>query len=227
ALIRELVVWSNLQHVNILPFIGYFLDPRLEGAWLVAPFMRNGNLSDYLRRERLDQDTCVQVVSLQSNARKSSLTRRLEALDTAKGLHYLHNLDPPVCHGDIKSLNVLISDDRHAVLCDFGLAKTMESMPSGLTTSTFNQGGSLPYESPELLLGESLRAQESDVWAWGCVLQEIFSGRYPYYRATNPGAIVKWIIQDIPPATVDEIRLQLNAPSQKERKELMKYLDPN
>ncbi|KAG8893875.1 hypothetical protein FRB99_001657, partial [Tulasnella sp. 403] len=48
----------------------------------------------------------------------------------------------------------------------------MESLPSGLTTSTFNQGGSLPYESPELLLGESLRAQESDVWAWGCVLQE-------------------------------------------------------
>ncbi|KAG8901897.1 hypothetical protein FRB99_005017 [Tulasnella sp. 403] len=164
ALVRELIVWSNLRHTNILPFVGYFLDPRLEGAWLVAPFMRNGNLSDYLRRERPDQDACIQL------------------------------------------LNVLIADDRRAVLCDFGLAKTMESMPSGLTTSTFNQGGSLPYESPELLLGESLRAQESDVWAWACVLQEVFSGKYPYYWANNPGAIVKWIIQDIPPATVDEIQ---------------------
>ncbi|KAG8901809.1 Nuclear receptor sub 2 group C member 2, partial [Tulasnella sp. 403] len=61
ALIRELVVWSNLRHTNILPFVGYYLDPRLESAWLVAPYMRNSNLSDYLRRERLDQDACVRL----------------------------------------------------------------------------------------------------------------------------------------------------------------------
>ncbi|KAG8896808.1 hypothetical protein FRB99_008629, partial [Tulasnella sp. 403] len=107
-------------------------------------------------------------------------------------------------------LNILINTERRAVLCDFGLAKTMENLPSGLTTSTFNQAGSLAYESPELLLGKSLRALESDVWAWGCLLQEIFSGKCPYHWANNAGAIVKWITQDIPPATLADIDCTTN-----------------
>ncbi|KAG8893659.1 hypothetical protein FRB99_001829, partial [Tulasnella sp. 403] len=188
ALIREVAVWATLSHPNVIPFIGFHLSPRLEEAWLVAPLMINGNLNQYLLGFRLD------------------MVERLRlALDTAKGLQYLHHLNPPICHGDIKALNVLINADRRAVLCDFGLAKAMESMPSGLTTSTFNQAGSLPYESPELLLGTSLRALESDVWAWGCLLQEIFSGKTPYHWANNAGAIVKFITQDIPPAVAGEI----------------------
>ncbi|KAG8894006.1 hypothetical protein FRB99_001576, partial [Tulasnella sp. 403] len=163
ALVRELAVWARLSHPNIIPLIGYHLNPRLDEAWLVSSYMDLGNLSQYL-------------ISTQP-----SLERRL------------------------RLLNVLINTQRRAVLCDFGLAKTMENLPSGLTTSTFNQAGSLAYESPELLLGKSLRALESDVWAWGCLLQEIFSGKGPYHWANNPGAIVKWIIQDIPPATVAEI----------------------
>ncbi|KAG8892384.1 hypothetical protein FRB99_002739 [Tulasnella sp. 403] len=91
------------------------------------------------------------------------------------------------------------------MLCDFGLAKTMENMPTGLTTSTFNKAGSLPYESPELLKDASPRSLESDVWAWGCLLQEILSGKPPYYGALNSMTIVKWIIRDIPPAVVTNI----------------------
>ncbi|KAG8903765.1 hypothetical protein FRB99_002792 [Tulasnella sp. 403] len=188
ALIRELAVWSVLSHENIIPLVGFYLSERLDQAWLVSPYMKNGNINDYLINARPDQDKRHQL-----------------ALDTAKGLQYLHNRDPPICHGDIKALNVLITDGQRAALCDFGLAKTMESMPSGLTTSTFNQGGSLPYESPELLLGKSMRSPESDVWAWGCLLQEIFTGKAPYYWANNVGAIVKWIVQDIPPASIGDL----------------------
>ncbi|KAG8895253.1 copper transport protein ctr1 [Tulasnella sp. 403] len=143
---RELIeLMASFQSYAVEP--SWFTFPNVEfilgaGAWLVCPYIQNGNLSSYLFRGNPSQ----------------------RALDTANGLHYLHNLKPP--------LNVLITNDDHAVFCDFGLARTMESMPSGLTTSTFNQGGSLPYESPEFLLGESLRTQESDVWAWGCLLQE-------------------------------------------------------
>ncbi|KAG8908157.1 hypothetical protein FRB99_008700 [Tulasnella sp. 403] len=160
----------------------------LQEAWLVAPLMSNGNLSQYLLTSNLSMDERLAL-----------------ALDTAKGLQYLHNHDPPICHGDIKAVNVLINKECRAVLCDFGLAKTMENMPSGLTTSTFNQAGTLSYESPELLLGTSLRVRESDVWAWGCLLQEIFSGKAPYYWANNQGAIVKFITQDIPPAVLEDI----------------------
>ncbi|KAG8899006.1 hypothetical protein FRB99_006973, partial [Tulasnella sp. 403] len=156
ALIREVAVWATLSHPNIIPFIGFYLSPRLQEAWLVAPLMIHGNLSQYILSVDPDRDGRLNL-----------------ALDTANGLQYLHNHKPPICHGDIKPLNVLINAERRAVLCDFGLAKSMESMPSGLTTSTFNQAGSLAYESPELLLGTSLRSLESDVWAWGCLLQEV------------------------------------------------------
>ncbi|KAG8898424.1 hypothetical protein FRB99_007442 [Tulasnella sp. 403] len=189
ALIRELAVWASLHHANVISLIGFHLSEHSDEAWLISPYMAQGNISSFLVRMRPNEDVRVRL-----------------ALDTASGLEYLHSLDPPVCHGDIKSLNVLITDERRAILCDFGLAKSMESMPSGLTTSTFNQGGSLPYESPELLTGTSLRAPESDVWAWGCLLQEIFSSRIPYYWANNPGAIVKFITEDIPPAPLNELR---------------------
>ncbi|KAG8900661.1 hypothetical protein FRB99_005826 [Tulasnella sp. 403] len=188
ALIRELAVWAVLSHDNIIPLVGFYLSERLDQAWLVSPYIQNGNINDYLMNVRPDEQK-----------------RRELALDTAKGLQYLHSRDPPICHGDIKALNVLITDEHRAMLCDFGLAKTMETMPSGLTTSTFNQGGSLPYESPELLLGRSTRSPQSDVWAWGCLLQEIFTGKPPYYWAINIGAIVKWIVQDIPPASIADL----------------------
>ncbi|KAG8891423.1 hypothetical protein FRB99_003601, partial [Tulasnella sp. 403] len=145
GLIRELAVWARLSHENVIPLIGFHLSEHLDQAWLISPYMANGSVSDYLL-----------------GARPSEAKRRELALDTAKGLQYLHGRDPPICHGDIKALNVLITDDHRAMLCDFGLAKAMESMPSGLTTSTFNQGGSLPYESPELLLGTSTRSPRSD-----------------------------------------------------------------
>ncbi|KAG8901306.1 hypothetical protein FRB99_005406, partial [Tulasnella sp. 403] len=188
ALIRELAVWAGLYDYNIVSLIGFYLSPQLDEAWLVSPFMPKGNLCQYLIQHSLSEQRRLDLV-----------------LDTARGLQYLHSQDPPICHGDIKSLNVLITTDHVAVLCDFGLAKTMESMPSGLTTSTFNQAGSLAYESPELVLGTSLRSLESDVWAWACVLQEIFTGRLPYYWANNPGVIVNWITQSIPPAVLADI----------------------
>ncbi|KAG8905736.1 hypothetical protein FRB99_008373 [Tulasnella sp. 403] len=191
SLVRELTVWASLFHENIIPLIGFHLNDGLDQAWLVSPYMANGSILDYIKRIRANEDLRILLV--------------LHALDTAKGLHYLHNINPPVCHGDIKALNVLITDEPRAVLCDFGLAKTMEEMPSGLTTSTFNQAGSLPYESPELVHGTSQRSRETDVWAWGCLLQEIFTERCPYYWANNPGAIIGWIAKDIPPATLSEI----------------------
>ncbi|KAG8905095.1 hypothetical protein FRB99_000696 [Tulasnella sp. 403] len=188
ALFREIIVWAKLQHQNIIPFIGFSLFDNLKEAWLVSPLVPDGDITGYLRQTQPTE------------------YKRLElALDTARGLGYLHSLDPPVCHGDIKPANVLISAGT-AMLCDFGLAKVMEGRPSGMTTSTFNQCGTLAYESPELLLSKACRSKESDVWAWGCLLQEIFSEKPPYHWALNIGAIINWISTAIPPAVVINLK---------------------
>lgn len=44
------------------------------------------------------------------------------ALEIAKGLNYLHQLDPPLLHRDIKSHNILIGDDEKMKVADFGLS---------------------------------------------------------------------------------------------------------
>ncbi|KAG8903141.1 hypothetical protein FRB99_003684, partial [Tulasnella sp. 403] len=170
ALFREVVVWAKLEHPNVIPFFGYFLSDDLKEARLVSPFMPYGDINKHLRRERPERQI-----------------RETLALGVARGLEYLHNLNPPQ--------NILISEYRTAVLCDFGLAKVMEQRPSGMTTSTFNQCGTLAYESPELVLSKAYRERESD----------IFSGKPPYHTAYNVGAIIKWIGTDIPPAAVTSV----------------------
>ncbi|KAG6328364.1 hypothetical protein ID866_10725, partial [Astraeus odoratus] len=86
-------------------------------------------------------------------------------LDIVNGLHYLHaHKKGPIFHGDLKGLNVLISNAHRALLADFGY--------STLTQSTFSmpvtnqQGGSCHWMAPELWDGVSSSA-ESDMWAFG------------------------------------------------------------
>lgn len=107
-----------------------------------------------------------------------------QALDTARGLQYLHSREPPVCHADIKPVliagrqdfvwlivpqeNTLVDNAGNARLCDFGLARMLEDEPSGLTT-TDRPKYTLFYASPELLHDGTRHTLKSDVWAWGCL----------------------------------------------------------
>lgn len=122
-------------------------------------------------------------------------------LDTAEGLYYLHSREPPVCHGDLKPVqflrstrhpvyspihqqaNVLVNQNRRALLSDFGLAKILdETLQHGLTT-TDNFKGSLPWCSRELL-ETGTRTTQSDMWAWALLVWEAsrLQASITYYR---------------------------------------------
>ncbi|KAG8903845.1 hypothetical protein FRB99_002660 [Tulasnella sp. 403] len=181
ALMRELTVWKDLWHENVVELTGFFLSPDLNDAWLVSPYYKDGNIKEYLAR---------------TNA--APFVRLVLVMDIAEGLAYLHTRDPPVCHGDVKPHNVLINSEGRALLCDFGLARSMEGTPTGMTTSTFHQCGSLAYQSPELLMGTSLRSPESDIWAWGCL---ILTDAPPYKDTPCLGVLVRLILTGVPPST--------------------------
>ncbi|KAG8905283.1 hypothetical protein FRB99_000300 [Tulasnella sp. 403] len=192
TLIRELTIWASLKHPNILPLFGFYLNDRLDEAWLVSNYMPNRDINAYIGSAR------------------PPLKQRLQlTLDTAEGLQYLHNRRPPVCHGDIKSLNILVNNEGRALICDFGLARSMETMPTGMTTSTFNQSGSIAYQSPELILGTSNRNIKTDMWAWACMAQEIFTGQAPYNDIANPGALVTRISAGQHPASLENVYVPL------------------
>lgn len=91
-------------------------------------------------------------------------------MQTGRGIEYLHGLSPPIAHGDIKPQNVLIQDNQEAGLADFGLARVLDGLYTGLTTSTTNQG-TPAYMAPEVHTRDGCRAElPADVWAFACLI---------------------------------------------------------
>ncbi|KAF9254680.1 kinase-like protein, partial [Marasmius fiardii PR-910] len=83
---REAIVWQQLKHPNLLPFMGmYFLDDAQKQLCLISPWMEHGNLLDFLNkspREGIDHYSLV--------------------YDITSGLSYLHSKE--TVHGDLKSV---------------------------------------------------------------------------------------------------------------------------
>ncbi|KAG8986246.1 hypothetical protein FRB90_004125, partial [Tulasnella sp. 427] len=183
-LAREMKVWADLKHPNVVPFVGFHLDP--DAAWLISEWASKGNAYDYLLKAQSDFKGRVKLL-----------------LDAAEGLAYLHGLNPPVCHGDIKSANVLVTEDIRGMLGDFGLSRVLEADPTGLTTSKTIKG-SMRYMSPELVnegLGHTL---QSDIWAFGCLALEILTGQHPFHKCQSPTEVIFQLAMKKLPAALDQ-----------------------
>ncbi len=90
-------------------------------------------------------------------------------LEIARGMKYLHyELVPALIHRDVKSHNVLVTDDRVMKLCDFGLVTTKST-----TAGTPN------YMAPELLRNAPF-SNSVDVYAFALLLWEIFTQELPF-----------------------------------------------
>ncbi|KAF9443075.1 kinase-like protein [Macrolepiota fuliginosa MF-IS2] len=161
--VREMLMWAHLSHVNILPFYGIFcLDEGARRLCLVSPWMKEGNLGEYLEHH-------------------PHTSRTLLVQDVIEGLLYLHQMS--IAHGDLKTNNVLVSDDGRALLADFGLS-TLAMTTAGVT-STAAAGRTTAFTAPELIDdvdGDKPPTKESDVWSFGCLCLEVFTGNPPFYR---------------------------------------------
>lgn len=181
-------MWAELRHPNILTFHGFCLDiENFEVADIITPWQWNGHLGHYIETNMPNQDGRLKLVGPQRLLRTIENLTLMKALDTARGLQYLHSLRPhPVCHGDLKLAskmlmiiflfltpyqeNTVVDKEGNAMLCDFGLARIDEEGPSGLTTSDSTKY-TPRYASPELLMVTMARhTLKSDIWAWGCLL---------------------------------------------------------
>ncbi|KAM2533305.1 hypothetical protein PS1_001813 [Malus domestica] len=107
---NELFLASKLDSSLVVSVLGFSSDPKRRRMVLVYEFMSNGNLQDALLKRK-----CPELMEW---------TKRFSiAVDVAKGLRYLHGLDPPLIHGDVKPSNVLLDGGFAAKIADFGLAR--------------------------------------------------------------------------------------------------------
>ncbi|KAI3834561.1 hypothetical protein MKW92_047652 [Papaver armeniacum] len=128
----------------------------------------SGNLSEHLRgtdKEPLPWSTRLHI-----------------ALDSARGLEYIHEHTVPVCiHRDIKSANILVDKNFRGKVADFGLAKLTEVGGGSLQTRV---AGTFGYMSPEYAQwGDN--TPKVDVYAFGVVLYELISAKAAVVRSNG------------------------------------------
>src|SRR5207245_11084559 len=85
-----------------------------------------------------------------------------------------------IIHRYIKPGNVLLTDDGHVKVSDFGIAKTVDDADQTQTAELVATPG---YLAPERLAGEPA-SQQSDLYSVGVLLYEALSGRRPFERDT-------------------------------------------
>ncbi|CAE6414072.1 unnamed protein product, partial [Rhizoctonia solani] len=156
---RELFCWSRMEYPNIHRLQGVIM---FKGQYLgmVSEWMENGNLHEYLRKQ-------------------PSADRYQLCVHVASGLEYMHSCS--TIQGDLKAANVLVSSDGIARLSDFDFSIMSEVSSLVFSESSNSRLGSIRWVAPEILLEEvHKRTTQSDVYALGMTMLEIFTGDVPY-----------------------------------------------
>ncbi|KIO16638.1 hypothetical protein M407DRAFT_33710 [Tulasnella calospora MUT 4182] len=207
AFVRELVVLDGLNHPNVANLVGFVEDLEREIAWLLSSWEPNGNVRQFL------------------TSAKCAMPERISLIrDTLEGLRYLHTREPPICHGDLKSFNILVNASYNAVITDFGSARVVKrqsgndthaSLLSLQTTSDNTSAADNPSKHVPIILEDDLISTmpefsfrwaalevimgdrpnlPSDIWAVAWVCWEIVTDQLPFPDVDSKGAITLSIV---------------------------------
>ncbi|KIO21327.1 hypothetical protein M407DRAFT_29045 [Tulasnella calospora MUT 4182] len=202
--VHEVETLAGLSHENVVRLIGFAEDLEHGEAWIVLPWQPNGNVSEFLATGEWKIPERISLIQ-----------------DTFEGLTYLHSRKPPICHGDLKSLNILVNSSYRAMITDFGSARGLDELADrvvqedrdlatteyptkeGATIQVRATGNhltltgpawSLRWASPEILSGAT-PSLPSDIWSAGWICWEIMTNQVPFPELNSEGGIVWTVIQ--------------------------------
>ncbi|MDP2712543.1 MAG: protein kinase [Solirubrobacteraceae bacterium] len=166
---------ASIEHPNVIPV--HYAGERNGVLFIVMRFVDGPDLRALVHATgRLEPERAAHIVAQISGA-----------LDAAHG----HGL----VHRDVKPANILLDNDDHAYLTDFGLTKPAASTAGGLSRA----GGwveTLGYVAPEQIRGERIDAR-TDVYALGCVLVYALTGNAPFTGDSDEATL--WAHLNAPP----------------------------
>ncbi|CAF1073149.1 unnamed protein product [Adineta steineri] len=171
---REIHIMHKIRCDHVLNVFGACMEPQVYA--LVIEYMELGSLFDVLQKKKI-QFTWPDRWSI--------------ALQMVKGINYLHHLQPPVVHRDIKSLNFLLKEGaRQQFLIkvgDFGLADIRKETIRQTNCNSITPPstiGTVQWLAPELFaFGRPTLA--SDVFALAVVFWELVTGLIPYEHSNE------------------------------------------
>jgi Tol biopolymer transport system component len=169
---REAKVLASLNHPHIAAIFG--IEEAEHGTALVMELVEGDDLSQRLKQGRIPIDEALAI------AKQIAL-----ALEAAQGQGIIHR--------DLKPANIRLRADGMVKVLDFGLAKLAEEPNDFAVSSTMTTAGPMTsvgtilgttaYMSPEQARGKDVD-KRTDIWAFGCVLFEMLTGRAPFNGET-------------------------------------------
>lgn len=99
--------------------------------------------------------------------------------DVASGLAFLHGLETPIIHQDIKPENILIDDHGNFLITDFGISRKMRSTLRK-QSKRVSTSGAIAYMGPERFLKDPMAVKASDIWSLGVSVYEMLTGELPF-----------------------------------------------
>ena len=152
---KEIKILKKLRHKNIIQL--YDIMESKRNLYFVMEYCKGGELFDYIvKKKRLKEpEACCffqQIIN---------------------GVEYLHNQG--IIHRDLKPENLLLDDNNHIKISDFGLS-TFYSKNNYLQTAC----GTPSYAPPEMLEGQEYNGEATDVWSCGIILYAMLCGTLPF-----------------------------------------------
>lgn len=220
---REAQVLATLNHPNIAAIYG--LEESGGLLALVLELAEGEDLAARLRRGAIPLREAVAI-----------------ARQVALGIGEAH--DKGIIHRDLKPANIKVTPDGKVKILDFGLAKAYEAEASpvlagdALSAATTQAApltevgivhGTPGYMSPEQTRGKALD-QRSDIWAFGCILYEMLTGRRAFSGGTSSDIFAKILEHDpdwtaLPQGTPSSLQRTLRRCLEKDVKQRLRHID--
>ncbi|EEF28405.1 serine-threonine protein kinase, plant-type, putative, partial [Ricinus communis] len=198
SFIAECEALRNIRHRNLVKVLTACSSVDYQGnefKALVYEFMVNGSLEEWLHPP--DEAKAIPRNNL-------NILQRLNiAVDVACALDYLHNhCETPIIHCDLKPSNILLDNEMTGHVGDFGLAKFYRERSH--QSSSIGIRGSLGYAPAEYGTGNEV-STSGDVYSYGILLLEIFTGKRPMDDWFNEDVSLHNYVKNALPEQVVEI----------------------
>ncbi|CAI9102522.1 OLC1v1000807C5 [Oldenlandia corymbosa var. corymbosa] len=179
----EIHLLKTLKHQNIMKFYTSWVDTANRNINFVTEMFTSGTLRQYrMKHKRVNiravKHWCRQIL---------------------KGLHYLHTLDPPVIHRDLKCDNIFVNGNQGEVkIGDLGLAAILRKSHAEHCV------GTPEFMAPEVYAEEY--NELVDIYAFGMCILEMVTFEYPYSECTHPAQIYKKVTSGQKPDALYKVK---------------------